>query len=108
MKKGLQVRAISEGIHGRGIALFVEEFDGTNFYTADPLIMQKREYEFYKPSLPTCNISVTSAQQLIDDLWQAGLRPSEGTGSAGQLAATQKHLEDMRSLTFSKLNVEKP
>ena len=37
---------------------------------------------------------------LMDDLWQCGLRPSEGTGSAGALAATQKHLDDMRKLVF--------
>lgn len=35
----------------------------------------------------------TAAQQLMDDLWRAGLRPTEGAGSAGSLAATQKHLD---------------
>jgi hypothetical protein len=40
------------------------------------------------------------AQSLIDELWVIGLRPSEGTGSAGALAATQRHLEDMRALVF--------
>jgi len=42
------------------------------------------------------------AQTLMDDLWHAGLRPSEGTGSAGALKATQNHLEDMRTLVFNK------
>lgn len=49
---------------------------------------------------PTFHLSYEEAQQLMDDLWQCGLRPSEGTGSAGALAATQKHLEDMRKLVF--------
>ncbi len=40
------------------------------------------------------------AQQFMDELWRVGFRPSEGTGSAGSLAATQKHLEDMRTLVF--------
>ncbi|HJV52833.1 MAG TPA: hypothetical protein VJ652_15300 [Noviherbaspirillum sp.] len=40
------------------------------------------------------------AQQLMDELWGCGLRPSEGSGSAGALAATERHLEDMRSLVF--------
>jgi hypothetical protein len=55
--------------------------------------------EVFAPSfvLPTA-----AAQELIDGLWQAGLRPSEGTGSAGALAATQKHLEDMRRLVFER------
>lgn len=45
-------------------------------------------------------LSQNSAQELMDELWHCGLRPSEGTGSAGQLSATQKHLEDMRTLVF--------
>ncbi len=38
------------------------------------------------------------AQLLIDELWGAGLRPSEGTGSAGSLAATERHLKDLQEL----------
>ncbi len=49
---------------------------------------------------PTFKLSYEDAQQLMDDLWQCGLRPSEGTGSAGALAATQEHLDDMRKLVF--------
>lgn len=41
-------------------------------------------------------------QQLMDDLWQCGYRPSEGSGSAGSLRATEKHLEDMRKLVFER------
>jgi hypothetical protein len=40
------------------------------------------------------------AQDLIDKLWQAGYRPTEGKGSAGALAATERHLADMRRLVF--------
>lgn len=49
---------------------------------------------------PTIRITTREAQQLMDDLWQCGLRPSEGTGSAGALKATQNHLQDMRRLVF--------
>ena len=52
---------------------------------------------------PTAKLEYETAQQLMDDLWICGLRPSEGSGSAGALAATQKHLEDMRQLVFSLL-----
>lgn len=40
------------------------------------------------------------AQALMDRLWKAGLRPTEGSGSAGALAATQDHLKDMQTLVF--------
>ena len=40
-------------------------------------------------------------QSLMDELWRVGFRPREGTGSAGALAATERHLEDMRTLVFT-------
>ncbi len=40
------------------------------------------------------------AQQFMDELWRAGIRPTEGQGSAGALAATERHLQDMRTLVF--------
>lgn len=42
------------------------------------------------------------AQQLMDLLYEAGIRPTTAAGSAGQLAATQAHLEDMRQLVFKE------
>jgi hypothetical protein len=49
---------------------------------------------------PICDLRKDEAQQLMDELWRAGLRPSEGSGSAGSLAATERHLADMRALVF--------
>ena len=50
------------------------------------------------PSCPTISLGITEAQGLMDELWLCGLRPTEGVGSAGSLAATERHLEDMRAL----------
>ena len=41
-------------------------------------------------------------QQFMDELWRVGFRPTEGTGSAGALAATERHLQDMRTLVFKQ------
>lgn len=49
---------------------------------------------------PTIRMDYDNAQNLMDELWSCGLRPTEGSGSAGALAATQKHLDDMRKLVF--------
>ncbi len=51
---------------------------------------------------PTGQLSYEEAQELMDGLWQCGIRPTEGKGSAGALKATERHLEDMRALVFKK------
>lgn len=54
---------------------------------------------------PCMELSATDAQQLMDQLWHCGMRPTEGTGSAGSLAATERHLADMRKLAYHALKV---
>lgn len=54
---------------------------------------------------PLMSLQMNDAQRLMDVLWDCGLRPSEGSGSAGSLAATEKHLADMRRLAFHALQV---
>lgn len=53
---------------------------------------------------PFLRIDIQTAQQLMDELWQCGLRPTEGTGSAGAMAAVQAHLSDMQRLVFKEKN----
>jgi hypothetical protein len=52
---------------------------------------------------PCVKLDKSEAQLLMDNLWDCGLRPSEGSGSAGQLAATQEHLKDMKKIAFDLL-----
>jgi hypothetical protein len=49
----------------------------------------------YQPPIAFCQ---SEAQKLMDELWNCGIRPTSGAGSAGQLAATESHLDDMRAL----------
>lgn len=53
---------------------------------------------------PTVTLRNDMAQELIDSLWRCGLRPSEGTGSAGSLAATERHLKDMQRIAMGLLH----
>ena len=83
----------------RAIQLLIMDGDAT----AEPIVMKKRE-----PGImlePSISISRETAQTLMDDLWNCGLRPTEGTGSAGALAATQNHLKDMQRLVFEPRKV---
>ena len=61
-------------------------------------------------SSPWAPITLNQAagQELMDGLWQCGLRPTRGSGSAGSLEATQRHLEDMRAIVFKGLEVDAP
>ncbi len=71
-------------------------------YFAQPVVMESKD-DVGVSELPTFSLSYDDAQKLIDELWRCGLRPTEGTGSAGALAATQKHLDDMREIAFAYL-----
>lgn len=61
------------------------------------LSQQEREGVAFEPFM---RLEANDAQLFMDELWNAGLRPTEGTGSAGSLAATERHLKDMRALVF--------
>lgn len=55
---------------------------------------------------PVMTLERHEGQRLMDELWQAGLRPSEGSGSAGAFAAVQHHLDDMRKIVSKELGVK--
>ena len=77
--------------------------DRTTYAIAQPMTFITADPAESGISMPEAfSLSETDAQALMDELWHVGLRPSEGSGSSGSLAATQKHLEDMRSLVFDK------
>jgi len=77
---------------------------GGKWAYARPLVFEEFEDELLEPD-PFLVLEPPAAQTLIDELWKCGFRPSDGTGSAGQLKATQDHLEDMRSIAFKVLEV---
>jgi len=53
---------------------------------------------------PTFSIDHKAGQQLMDDLWAAGLRPTEAKGGESTLMAVENHLQDMRTLVQSVAN----
>ena len=62
--------------------------------------IEQPEGSFHEPFL---RLQLTDAQRLMNELWDCGLRPSEGTGSAGSIKATEKHLTDMQRIAFMLL-----
>lgn len=103
----LFIRANRE-IMNDAIALYIGEYNalGEVGAVARPLIFEKMDRtQMTYPNDPAMSISMKDAQRLMDELWHCGLRPSEGSGSAGSLRATEKHLDDMRKIAFTKLKV---
>ena len=83
------------------LSIYKLDMDERKRYIAKPLEFEEiTTDDCFKVLDPSISISFDEAQVLIDDLWRAGVRPTEGAGSAGQMAATEKHLNDMRKLVF--------
>lgn len=94
-----KVRAHSEPWTTDAVGILVQEnrTDGRRF------VVTNMEFKELAPGAwvdATLRLTQDRAQELMDDLWRCGLRPTEGRGSAGALAATERHLEDMRALVF--------
>lgn len=101
--EGMKLRA-SLASFSRSVELFLYDDPRSpgKIRMATGLIFEDVEQGMFTP--PTTRLDLSEAQELMDDLWQCGLRPSEGTGSAGAMAATQKHLEDMRKIAFKYID----
>lgn len=88
-----------------GIALYARQvIEGVNTRVAQSLNLQTIKPGEFAP--PFATIDIQAAQQLMDELWQCGLRPTEGTGSAGSLKATENHLNDMRKIAFKGIGIK--
>jgi len=75
-------------------------------FVSRPMVFESTEDTEY--AAPAISMSSKMAQDLMDELWRAGLRPADGTGSSGQLAATERHLDDMRAIAAHKIGAPLP
>lgn len=98
-----------------GVEIRVGQFDAAGNLTAFALPVQFQQVDpehcatHSEPMLSVAHHrdSAEFLQNLMDALWKHGIRPAE-IGTAGHLAATQKHLEDMRAIAFSQLAIDPP
>lgn len=104
MNYGLQIVAAKESVYSRGLEIHIFARQPNGVFAGSVVMTEVKD--LIAPAAPACRIDPETAQGLMDSLWQCGLRPSEGTGSAGSLAATEKHLGDMRKLVEKTLDVK--
>ena len=85
-------------------AMLGQWYAGVDFLLATPThygeVVMREYKELGMISESTFRLSLDQAQTLMDDLWHCGIRPTDGTGSTGQLKATQDHLNDMQKIAF--------
>jgi|688.fasta_scaffold1917209_1 hypothetical protein len=79
--------------------------DDRGRYIARVSWKQLTENDQYFEPQPTMRLSMENAQELMDDLWASGVRPTEGNGSAGAMRAAERHIEDLRKVAFKALGI---
>jgi hypothetical protein len=87
-----------------GVSLFGSTHKRDSVLRAKPLAMETVEEGLLFD--PFAKLSNTATQLLIDELWRCGYRPSIDQDKNNSLAATEKHLNDMRKIVSHKLKVE--
>lgn len=104
MKEPIDVRFMVFRDPSRGFDLNL--YVMTKTHSAQPLVMVERSSATYSP--PCATLNEAEGQVLMDSLWDAGIRPAAGHGSAGERAAMEKHLDDMRRIAFLYVDGGRP
>ncbi len=98
----MEVRAEKAWFRDRVEFMVIQKLDGDRIAVGKPITMESVEpgQAFGEPTL---SLRHDEAQAMMDELWRIGLRPTEGSGSAGSLAATERHLKDMQAIAMGLL-----
>jgi hypothetical protein len=87
----------------------VAVFHGERIGLVQPVVykmLEPGEHTFDQE--PTFRLRKEDLQQWMDEMWRIGIRPTQGHGSTGQLAATERHLTDMRAIAFKACDLNPP
>jgi len=91
---------------GRGLSMYLSEPSAVpnSIAIATNIMFETIKDHSITPAL--MSIDMNEAQQLMDELWHCGVRPTEGSGSAGAMRAVENHLADLRKITNKLLKIE--
>ena len=93
---------------GDGIELYMFERGHDKRVSSVVTDLVMTTHETWKVERPAVVLESEKAQYLMDTLWDCGIRPTAGAGSAGAMLATQGHLNDMRSIVEKTLDLKLP
>ena len=81
-------------------AVHLAKHVGQETFVVREIVTDKVEDDIlFQPLEPPLLVGHQMCQQFLDELWRAGFRPSRGRHTAGELKATQAHLQDMQGMT---------
>ena len=86
--------------------VFIRSRDADKTHIQYATAVEMQDQEIGTAMSPVFQLDLDDAQILMDNLWDCGVRPSEGVGSAGSLKATQDHLVDMREILHHQLGIK--
>jgi hypothetical protein len=84
--------------------LWLRDKTGDTYYYAEPVMMVKAEEGAFNP--PAFRIDTQAAKNLMDDLWNAGVRPSNLKHSKEIIDSLNSHIDDFRKIIFNQLNIK--
>lgn len=84
-----------------GVEVYLGIRDNEKLHTSN---LEFTEVEEGERVNPLTTLSPPETQQLFNELWRIGYRPSKGYQEG--MEATQNHLSDMRKIVSSKLGVD--
>lgn len=103
MRDELNIRA-ELTLSANSVALYIAGRTNGRFSVCESLVLAEADETLCHA--PVAYLKASECQVLMDDLWRAGIRPTEGAGTAGSMRATENHLADMRKIVAAKLGVE--
>lgn len=93
---------------GRDLYIVRERADGKRDHVAAlTFVTIEENNKIVDPSLPPGE-ATEFLRAALNAAWEAGLRPDGWLDTRESMAATAKHLEDMRALAFNNTGAQKP
>lgn len=101
----LWIRA-KQSLYEFGIELHVmgQSEDGRTKTMIKDIVYEVIDPNVYEPPTPIV-LKDKAAQQLMDDLWMSGVRPSKELYGSTDKEDIKKHLDDMRRIVFNGITI---
>lgn len=97
--------SISQRIDWADWAVFIYAKNQIGIVTLSPVEFTQHEGTPDDPPSPTLSLNKESLQNLADELWNAGFRPTQKIDESSRIEAVSYHLEDMRRIVFDGLKL---